>query len=379
MVTQTQQPVTLVADAMVTGSSVTGPAWVTVHEGRILAAGEGQGPAGGEVVPVQGTLVPGLVDIHHHGALGHDYGLSSREDTLRVAGHHRGRGSATLVASVATAPLDHMVERVELLGELHDAGEIAGIHLEGPYLDAGHRGCHATDLLRPPAVGELRRLVDAGQGALRMVTLAPELPGAEAAIRFLVEQGVTVAVGHTSCTAEQARAAFGWGATVLTHAFNGMPALHHREPGPLGAALFDERVTIELIFDGHHVATEPAAVLTCVAPERLALISDAMAATGLGDGDYVIGATPVRVTGAVARATTNGSLAGSTITLSDAFTRAMDLLGYDVAGAAAAASAIPARALGLAVPRLAAGEPANLLVVEGSRITRVMQAGDFLP
>lgn len=375
-------PVTLVADGVVRGAAVAGPGWVRVVDGRIAATGDGVPPADadapGEQVRVAGVLAPGFVDIHHHGALGHDYGSASADEVAAAAEHHRRRGSTTLCASVATAPLDALERRVALLGELVADGLFAGIHLEGPYLDAGHRGCHAPDLLRRPSVAELRRLVGAARGGLRMVTLAPELPGALDAVRFLVAEGVTVAVGHTSCTADQARAAFDAGATVLTHAFNGMPALHHRAPGPLGAALFDDRVTIELILDGHHVAPEPARVLATVAPERLALVSDAMAATGLGDGAYEIGGSAVVVTDSVARATSNGSLAGSTVAVADAVAAAVEVLGLDLPAAVASASAVPARAVGLDAPALVVGAPADLVVVEGGRVTRVLRAGRFL-
>jgi N-acetylglucosamine-6-phosphate deacetylase len=373
------QPITLVADGLVDGSTTTAPAWVRIDAGRIVATGDGRPPGDVDrVVTVEGVLAPGFVDMHHHGAMGHDYGAGSADDSRVVVDHHHRRGSTTLNASVATLPLDVLEARVELLSELHAAGSIAGIHLEGPYLDAGHRGCHAPELLRHPSVPELERLVRAARGALRMVTLAPELPGADEAIRFLVDEGVTVAVGHTSCTAAQARAAFDAGATVLTHAYNGMPSLHHREPGPLGVALYDERVTLELILDGHHVSPEPAKLLSSLAPHRLALISDAMAATGLGDGDYAIGGTAVVVENSVARATSNGSLAGSTIALADAFTAAIEVLGMDLPAAVASASTIPAKALGLPAPRIAPGVAADLVVVTAGRVSRVMRAGEFL-
>lgn len=370
---------TLVAEGLVGGAAVTAPAWVQIEAGRIVATGEGRPPGdGGQVEVIDGVLAPGFVDIHHHGALGWDYGAGPAEGSRAIAGHHHSRGSTTLVASLATLPLDVLERRLEHLSELHAAGVIAGVHLEGPYLAEGHRGCHAPELLRHPSVPEFRRLVSAAQGALRMVTLAPELPGAQESIRFLVDHGVTVAVGHTSCTAAQARAAFDAGATVLTHAFNGMPALHHREPGPLGIALFDERVTLELILDGHHVSAEPARMLSTIAPHRLALISDAMAATGLGDGDYSIGETAVVVKDGVARAPSNGSLAGSTITVADAVTAAVEVLGMDLPHAIASATSIPARALGLPEPRLAAGAAADLVVLSAGRISRVMRAGEFL-
>jgi len=377
-VTAPTPPLTLVADGLVQGAAVTGPAWVGIEAGEVVALGEGAPPErDGETVRVAGVLAPGFVDVHHHGARGHDYGAGPAQDALAVVDHHHRRGSTTLVASVATLPPAAMEERLDVLAGLAEDGHLAGIHLEGPYLDAGHRGCHAPELLRHPSVEELRRLVAAGRGALRMVTLAPELPGADEAIRYLVGEGVTVAVGHTSCTAAQARAAFDAGASVLTHAYNGMPSLHHREPGPLGAALFDDRVTIELILDGHHVAPEPARLLAAVAPDRLALISDAMAATGMGDGAYTIGGTDVVVTDSVARAS-NGSLAGSTIVVADAVTAAVEVLGLDLAAAVASASAIPARALGLAEPRIAVGEPADLVVLTGSAVTGVVRGGRFL-
>ena len=374
------RPTTLVADGLVTGSTLTGPAWVRIDGGRVVATGEGRPPEGlvGVETVVDGVLAPGFVDIHHHGALGWDYGAGSTDGSLAVVGHHHRQGSTTLVASLATLPLDELELRVEQLGELYAAGSIAGIHLEGPYLAPGHRGCHAPDLLRHPSVPELRRLLRAAPGAVRMVTLAPELPGALEAVRLLVDEGVTVAIGHTSCTAAQAQAAFDAGATVLTHAYNGMPALHHREPGPLGAALFDERVTLELILDGHHVSAAPARVLSEIAPERLALISDAMAATGMGDGEYTIGGTAVVVEDSVARAPSNGSLAGSTITVADAFASAVEVLGMDLPAAVASASTIPARALGLPEPRIAAGAPADLVVITGGRVSRVMRAGELL-
>jgi N-acetylglucosamine-6-phosphate deacetylase len=159
-------PVTLVADGVVRGAAVSGRGWVQVVDGRVAATGDGPPPAGpGEVVRVAGVLAPGFVDIHHHGALGHDYGSAPADGVVAAADHHRGRGSTTLCASVATAPLDVMVERVALLSGLVAEGRFAGIHLEGPYLDAGHRGCHAPDLLRPPSVAELGRLVGAARCA----------------------------------------------------------------------------------------------------------------------------------------------------------------------------------------------------------------------
>jgi N-acetylglucosamine-6-phosphate deacetylase len=291
----------------------------------------------------------GYLDMHCHGAVGFDFGSCSLGEARQAVDYHKSRGTDTLIASVATAPIRVLTERVQLLGGLEADGKIAGIHLEGPYLSPGHKGAHAPELLRHPAIAELQVILAAHPGAVKMVTIAPELPGAEAAIKYLVDQGVVVAVGHTSCTGAQARAAFDWGATVLTHGFNGMPGLHHREPGPLGVAMLDDRVTVELILDGHHVCNEAAQILLQVAGDRVALISDAMAATGLGDGDYEIAGSPVLVKDSIARVTTTGALAGSTITVSDGVDRMINVLGIPKATAIAAATSTPAKALGITI------------------------------
>lgn len=357
-----------------------GPGWLEIEAGTVVARGHGtrgHGTGGhaahGEAL---GTVVPGFVDIHAHGALGHDVGSTDAAGLAAVVGYHAARGTTSLVASVATAPLDELRAAVAFLRPFVDDGVLAGTHLEGPYLSPLRRGAHNPALLRVPRLDELRALVETGAGTVRMVTLAPELDGAEESIRWLAAHGVVAAVGHSDADARTARAAFGWGATVVTHLFNGMRPLHHRDPGIVGAALTDDRVTVELILDGAHVALEAAEIVRRSAPARLALVSDSMSATGCGDGDYDLAGSPVRVSGGVATLRDGDSLAGSTATVSTGFALLV-AAGVPLGEAVALTSTTAARALGLPEP-LAVGSPADLVEVDGGAVGRVMRRGSWL-
>lgn len=287
-----------------------------------------------------------LLDIHLHGGGGFsaEDGPDAIAELLAV---HRSLGTSHAVVSLVTAPIPSLVDNLAQLASL--VGRVPGLmgaHLEGPFLNAAHGGAHDPALLRAPDPESVELLIEAGAGTLRMVTIAPELPGADDAIDRFVAAGVVVAVGHTAAGYDQSRAAFDRGASVLTHAFNGMPGLHHRAPGPVLAAIAASHVAIELIADGHHVHPELAAALFDWAPGRVALVSDAMAAAGAGDGDYVLGGRDVAVRDGVARLVDGGSLAGSTLTLAEAVRRIVDA-GVDPERAMRAASIVPAAALGL--------------------------------
>ena len=352
-----------------------GPGWLEIENGIVVARGPGARTG------AFATVIPGFVDMHAHGALGHDVGSTDAAGLADVIGYHAARGTTSLVASLATAPLDELTAAVARLRPFVENGDLVGIHLEGPYLSPLRRGAHNPELLRAPALGEIRALVEAGGGAVRMITIAPELDGAEESIRWLVAHGVVVALGHSDADAATARNAFGWGATVVTHLFNGMRPLHHRDPGLIAAALLDERVTVELILDGHHVAPEAASIVRREAQGRLALISDSMSATGCGDGDYDLAGSAVRVSGGIATLIDGDSLAGSTATVSTGFA-ILASLGTTLPEAVEITSTTPARALGLRVP-LAVGGPANLLVVDllvadRPAVTAVMRRGEWL-
>ena len=255
-------------------------------------------------------------------------------------------------------------------------GTVAGIHLEGPWLSRARCGAHDPAQVRAPDPAEIDAVLAAGGDAIRMVTLAPELPGADAAIRRFVDAGVVVAVGHTDATYEETQGAIAAGATVGTHLFNAMPPLHHREPGPVLALLQDPRVTCELIADGVHVhPAMVAAVIDAAGPERVSLITDAIAAAGCDDGPFRLGTVPIDVVAGVATVAGTSTIAGSTATMAQVFGNVLPLAG--LAAAVQMSATTPARALGLErVGELRAGYDADLVVLEADlRVGAVMAGG----
>ncbi|WP_019179374.1 N-acetylglucosamine-6-phosphate deacetylase [Microbacterium yannicii] len=345
---------TLVHSVRILGSSAVHPAadsaegWALFDGGRITALGSGRGrPQARDIIDGEGgCLVPGFVDIHGHGGGGAAY--DDGPDAIRIArALHREHGTTRAVISLVTASIDVLAARAAMVADLAEVdGTILGSHLEGPFLDPGHKGAHNEALLRTPDAASVDRLIEAGRGTIRQVTLAPELPGAEEAIRRFTGTGVTVAVGHTDADAATARRAFDAGATMLTHAFNAMPGIHHRAPGPVVAALRDDRVTLEVIADGVHVDIDLIATMFAAAGNRIALVTDAMAAAGSHlDGRYELGSLGVIVTDGVARLEIGDSIAGSTLTQDAALRRVVDA-GVPLAAAVAAVTSVPARAIG---------------------------------
>lgn len=335
---------------LVDAGAVTDGAWIAFADGAVAATGVGDDWRAlfpDEIVDGRGdTLTPGFIDIHGHGGGGaaFDDGAAAIA-TARTL--HRAHGTTRAVLSLVTASIDDLAARVGMIADLTAQDEtILGSHLEGPFLDVGHKGAHTPGLLRPPDRASIARLIDAGRGTVRQVTLAPELPGGLAAIEQFAAAGVAVAVGHTNATEDESFAAFDTGATILTHAFNAMPGIHHREPGPVMAALRDERVTLEIIADGVHVHPHVVALAFAQAPGRVALITDAMAAAGAPDGHYELGGLAVTVTGGTARLDIGGAIAGSTLT-QDAALRLVVASGVPLATAVDALTRVPAHAIGV--------------------------------
>ena len=369
---------------VLTGANVVLPTG-TVKNGTVAIDGTriaGAPLADAAVLDVSGHwLVPGFVDLHNPGGGGASFS-GTAEQILTAIRTHRAHGTTTLVASTVTDEMDLLVRQAGLLSELAEQGDIAGIHFEGPFISPCRKGAHSEALLRHPEPAEVRKLIDAARGQARMLTLAAELPGGIDSVRLLAEHGVIAAIGHTDATYEQTVDAIEAGATVATHLFNAMPALGHRTPGPVAALLEDERVTVELINDGTHL--HPAALELAfhhAGADRVAFITDAMDAAGIGDGRYMLGPLEVEVSEGVARLVEGGSIAGSTLTLDRAFKRAVTVDRLPVEHAVKALSANPARLLGLSdrVGSLEPGKDADLVLLDADFDVRgVMRHGEWV-
>ena len=372
---------------LVRPSGIVDDAWVRFEGDRIAAVGTGgdwADPAGHEASEVQVTdaagrlLAPGFIDLHCHGAGGAaaDEGPEAIERILAVHNQH---GTTRSVLSLVTASIDDLESQVRTIAAVSARDpRLLGSHLEGPFLDRGFRGAHDPALLRTADAASVERLLEAAGGTLRQVTIAPEHDGAAAAIARFVEADVRVAVGHTSADFDTALAAFDAGASLLTHAFNAMPAIHHRMPGPVVAAMHAPHVTLEVINDGVHVHPDVVRLAFAGAPGRVALITDAMAAAGSADGRYLLGSLEVDVVDGVARLVEGGSIAGSTLTLDVALQRAVAVSGLPVEVAVAALTEVPAAAIGRAhdLGRLEVGFAADaVLLAEDLSVERVWGAG----
>ena len=323
--------------------------WMLVENDTIMSTGCGpQHPDATTQVDVAGHwLLPGFLDLHGHGAGGHSYD-DGPDDLLAAVATHRAHGTTRSVISLVANPVDDLVNDLGMVADAAAADPlILGSHLEGPFLAAGNRGAHNPTHLIEPFPYELERLIGAARGTLRQLTIAPELPGAMEAIDVLVESRVAVAVGHTMADEKLAHEAFDRGARILTHAFNAMPGIHHRSPGPIVAAFDDERVILELILDGKHVHPSVAHLAFTAAPGRIALITDSMAAAGSSDGDYTLGDLNVSVRNGLAMLRGTTTIAGSTLTQDRALRIAMRDAHIAPTAAVEALTLTPARALAL--------------------------------
>ncbi|OII12724.1 N-acetylglucosamine-6-phosphate deacetylase [Curtobacterium sp. MCBA15_008] len=370
---------TLVRSAhLVDGAGSTADGWVLVAGDTIRAVGSGaDAPAADQVVDLgDAVLTPGFTDLHGHGGATEAYEDESFADSLAM---HRSHGTTRSVLSLVANPITALAASLRRVRAVMATDPLVlGVHLEGPFLSPHNKGAHNESFLVSPTPAAVDALLEAGEGVIRQVTIAPELPGALDAVRRFVSAGVVVAVGHTVGTYDQARAAFDAGATVLTHAFNAMPGLHHRAPGPIGAAVADDRVTLELILDGVHVHPVVASMLMRAAPDRVALITDAMGAAGAADGSYRLGSLDVTVTDGVAHVAGTDTIAGSTLTQDVALRNAVTRAGRTLPEAVAALTSVPAAALGLGdrLGRLAPGFAADLVALSPSlEVQRVWGAG----
>ncbi len=351
---------------------------ITIEDGRIASIGSrGPGAAatdGGMDFP-GATLAPAFVDVHIHGAAGHDVMEATPEALKAVGGFLATRGTGSYLATTVTAPLDTTLRAVEglarLIGkpELLESGKAAakpvGIHLEGPFLSPKKCGVQPVEHMLTPDIGVFDRLFEAAEGRVRLMTLAPEMPGAVELTRHATGRGVRVSLGHSNATAAETRTAVEAGATSATHTFNAMRAMDHREPGILGVVLTMESVYAELICDGIHTAPEMVRLwFSAKGPERGILVTDAMSATGMPDGEYTLGGFAVQV--AEGRAMARGVLAGSVLTLDRALANFVGFTGAPLKDALRLLTANPAAMTGLGdgAGQVVVGGPADLVAVD---------------
>jgi N-acetylgalactosamine-6-phosphate deacetylase len=313
-------------------------------------------------------LCPAYIDIHVHGGDGVDV-MDDAPDVLdKLALFKARQGVGGWLPTTVTAPLEEIKSALRRIAlRCHHGGKgatVLGSYLEGPYFTPQNKGAHAPELFRELSIAELDSLIDVSQNTLRVVALAPEKPQAIPAIQHLKKQGIKVMLGHSAASYEETVRAFDAGADGLVHCFNGMTGLHHRYPGMVGAGLTDKRAWLELIADGHHV--HPAAMALCCncAAHRVVLITDAMRAAGMPDGEYSICGQPVTLQQGMVR-TAEGGLAGSTLSLDAAVRNLVASLGVSQEDAIHMASLHPAKMLGLeqSLGSLSVGKVANVIAL----------------
>jgi len=333
------------------------------------------------------VMAPGFIDIHVHGGAGHDVMQDDPSGRVAFEKSLAKHGVTSYLPTTVTASMDRILGAVDRLGNLisaedadhaHVGARPLGIHLEGPFISAAKCGVHPPEYLIAPTVDLFERILDASGGALKMMTIAPELSGAADVIRHSRERGVYTSIGHSNATFEEAAKGIAAGAVSATHTFNAMRALDHREPGILGAVLSDDRMMADIIVDGVHVA--PAIVevfLKAKGTQRAVLITDAISATGMPDGTYQLGSFQVQVRGD--RAEFQGSLAGSVLTLDRAVRNVMSFANWSLQQSVILATRNPAQLISVdGKGELAVGSDADLVLLSAKgEVVHTMVGGQM--
>ncbi len=365
------------------------PGYVVVKQGRISRVAGGPPPDAPDLVSFSdATIIPGLIDLQVNGGAGVDCSRTGPEG-YDVLGHYlAATGVTAYLPTIVTGPLEEMRRALDAVAAVMTravpvAGQralpvILGGHMEGPYLNPLRRGAHPSEYLRHPSTDEVVETLQRARGVLRMVTVAPELEGAEAVIRRLAGEGVLVALGHTDAGYDDMNAAAPWGARVVTHLFNAMRGFHHREPGAAGGALLNPAFTVGVIADLIHLHPATLALIARVAgPGRVLLVTDAMAAAGMERGTFSLGPQTVELRGGVPRLG-DGTLAGSLLQLARAVHNFASAGGVSFRDAVESASRVPARLLGLGRKgRIARGCDADLVVLDrGGSVALTLVGGE---
>jgi len=360
----------ITASGSASGGSVTlAPGYLSCADGRIIEVRAGLPPSRPDVRLGDGFLVPGFVDLQVNGYFGVELAAGDHAGWSTVASRLPETGTTAFLPTFITSPMPDLLASLRRAAEVEQTlrqaaghARILGLHLEGPFISAKRAGAHNPAWMASPSQASINELLTAGSGLLRLVTLAPELDGAMAAIKQLISAGVVVSVGHSDATAQQVSGAARCGATMITHLFNAQRPLHHREPGVVGQALADGRLTSSLIADLHHVSGQVAGIAFAAAPGRIALITDAAACAGMPPGQYVLGGEPIVLAegDGTPPVRSDGTLAGSALAMDSAVANLV-AAGIGLSEAVTAATRIPADLIGRRdLGRIIAGAAADL-------------------
>ena len=355
-----------IVPAAAVGPRELSPGFVLIRGGVVAEVGEGPPPGAPDVELDRGVLVPGLVDLQVNGYFGRDMAVADATGWETVVRRLPETGTTAFLPTFITAPVHKIASALrrtaDLIPGLPLGARVLGVHVEGPFISTRYRRAHDAEWIIDPLPEAVTEITDAGEGLLRLMTLAPERDGAIAAIRRLVASGVVVSVGHSEATAGQVAAAADAGARMVTHLFNGHPSLHHREPGVIGQALADPRLTSGLIADLHHVAAQVCTIVFNAAPGRIAIVTDAASCAGMPPGRYQLGGQPIELPPGegVPPTRLDGTLAGSALRM-DAGVANMVAAGVALSDAVAAATRVPADLIGRPdLGRIAPGAAADL-------------------
>ncbi|WP_055105912.1 N-acetylglucosamine-6-phosphate deacetylase [Paenibacillus ihumii] len=343
---------------------------VLIDKGRIIAVDCEPSHAGKlKMIDGQGKLlIPGMIDVHIHGANGYDMMDGTVKSIQEVSKACAATGCTSFLATSVSSSLEDllaMVRQVKQVAGHEEGAQIAGIHIEGPYLNIKRKGMQNEAYLRHPDFTEMEQLIEQAGSLLKMVTIAPELPGGMEMVSYLHRQGIIAAIAHSDATYEEAKQAFRLGASHITHCFNGMRPIHHRDPGLITAALEEEKVSLQAIVDNVHLHPAMVRLMHRIkGPGGMVLITDALQAMGLGDGQYEFGGHRVTVVNGIAQLS-DGTLASSTVTMNEALRNTAEL-GIPLHEAIVMASTTPADVLGLSNKgRIAPGADADLVLLDG--------------
>lgn len=363
------------------GSPIAAPGYVAMAGGVVTAVGRGDPPRAPDIALPGGVLLPGLVDLQVNGYFGEEFLTADADGWARVITRLPQTGTTAFLPTFITAPPGVLTAGLRaaaaLIPALPAGARVLGVHVEGPFISPRWKGAHNEAWITEPSAGAVAELLDAGRGVLRLVTLAPERPGGMSAVTRLTEAGVLVSVGHSDATARQVAEAADHGARMVTHLFNAQRPMHHREPGVVGQALTDERLTSGLIADMHHVSPQVCVLAFRAAPGRICAVTDAAACAGMPPGSYQLGGEPIELPPGDGEPPVrgDGTLAGSGLRM-DAAVGNLAAAGIGLVEAVSAATRVPADLIGRPdLGRIAPGAAADLAWLGDDMRTRATWIG----